>query len=94
MKVTVWKTIDVECECDIDADDMIAELAGRIGDDQSDENYWRQMLPALSRLIRIVQSIKDESIVALRPEHVAIIHAHLAKEAERWRDVSLRLTRP
>ena len=82
MKVTAWKTVEVECECDVEIDDMLSEFSQRV--EESTADYWRRMLPAVDRMTRIMERIGDETIAAVKSEHKAIIKQRLTEQAARW----------
>ena len=82
MKVTAWKTVEVECECDVEINDMLSEFSQRV--EESTADYWRRMLPAVDRMTRIMELIGDETIAAVKSEHKAIIKQRLTEQAARW----------
>lgn len=82
MKVTAWKTVEVECEVDVELEDMLNEFAQRV--DESSQDYWRRMLPAMDRMTRIMERISDETIDAVKSEHRWVIKQRLQEQCERW----------
>ena len=82
MKVTAWKTVEVECECDVEIDDILTEFGERV--DESDADYWRRMLPVVDVMTRILARIKSDTIATVHPEARATVSQRLAAEAERW----------
>lgn len=36
MQVKAWKTVEVECECEIDSDAIVAEFLQRVGEADAD----------------------------------------------------------
>lgn len=65
MKVTAYKTVDIETEVDVEMDDIIREFSQR--QDEATETYWRRIIPALDAMTRIMASIPD-SVIAVFPD--------------------------
>lgn len=63
MKVTAYKAVDVECEVDVEIEDVIREFSQRA--DEATETYWRRIIPSLDWMTRILASVKDETIAAM-----------------------------
>ena len=82
MKVTTWKTVEVECECEVEMDDMLNEFSQRV--EESSSEYWRRMLPAMDRMTRIIERISDETIAGVKSDHRVIIKTRLIEQAARW----------
>ena len=82
MKVTTWQTVEVECECEVEMDDMLDEFSQRV--DESSAEYWRRMLPAMNRMTRIMERISNEAIAGVKSDHRVIIKTRLIEQAARW----------
>lgn len=82
MKVTTWKTVEVECECDVEPDDILNEFAQRV--DEATADYWRRMLPAVDLMTRIMSRVSDDVIAGVKPEHRSVIRQRLQDQAARW----------
>ena len=82
MIVTAWKTVEVECECDVEVDDIISEFSQR--QSESSETYWRRLIPAIDAMTRIMANITDETITSFPVDVRAKIHERLTNQAERY----------
>lgn len=82
MKVTAYKTVEVECEVDVDTDEILAEFRQRV--DESSETYWRRLGPVLHVITRILADVKDDVIVAVPATARQTMHERLITEAARW----------
>ena len=82
MKITAWKTVEVECECDVETEQIVNEFAARV--DESAPNYWRRMLPALDCMTLALARISDETIAAVVKSARAEVHKRLVAQAARW----------
>ena len=83
MKVTAWKTIEVEVECEVETDAIIAEFSQRVG--EADKDYWRRALPAIDCITRILGEVKAEVIAAVPENGRAVVVARLIAEVDRWK---------
>lgn len=82
MKVTTYKTVDVECECDVEIEDFVNELESRVN--EADSQYWRRLLPAMDAITRIMARIPDEVIKSFPQEAREILAGRLTHEGARW----------
>ena len=82
MKVTVWKDVECECECDVTTDDIIAEFSSR--QDEATETYWRRLIPVLDSMTRILASIPDEVIAAMPEAACETLCERLCTQAGRY----------
>lgn len=83
MKITAYKTVDIECEVDVETDAIIAEFSQRVG--EADKYYWRRALPAIDCITRILGEVKDEVIAAVPPIGREVVVKRLLEQAERWK---------
>ena len=82
MKITAWKTVEVECECDVETEQIVNEFAVRV--DESAPDYWRRMLPALDCMTLALARISDETIAAVVESARIEVHKRLVAEVTRW----------
>lgn len=82
MKVTMYKTVDVEAEVDVDIDDIIAEFSQRVG--EADETYWRRTITALDSMTRIFAKLPDNVIAAFPKDAKNTLHDRLLTQAHRY----------
>ncbi len=82
MKVTAYKTVDIEAEVEIDMDDIIQEFSMR--QDEATETYWRRLVPALDAMTRIMANIQDEVIAAMPNAACQTLCERLTKQACRY----------
>lgn len=82
MKITAWKNIDVEVECDVTAEQIIAEFQQRR--DELEGAYWRRFIEAAAVMIRIIESLPDSTLAKIPALTRQVIHDHLKAEAARW----------
>jgi hypothetical protein len=80
--VRAWKTVEVECECDIGTEQIINEFSERV--DESAPDYWRRLLPAIDCMTRALARISDDTIVAMSVVDREEVRKRLQCEAERW----------
>ena len=83
MKVTAYKTVEVECECDVGIDEVLSEFAQRA--DEASVAYFRRVAPALDWMTRILASVKDETIHAIPHKARQTLCDRLEAEAKRYR---------
>lgn len=83
MKITAYKTVDVECECDVDNDAIVAEFSQRVG--EADADYWRRAIPAIDCITRILLEVKPEVIAEVPESGRAIVAKRLMDAAKAWR---------
>ncbi len=84
MLVRTWKTVDVECECEIAEYEILHIFSQKV--DESTPDYWGRMLPVLHYITKILAEIPDETIQAVRVEHRCEVHKRLELQAKRWGD--------
>lgn len=82
MKVTTWKTVEVECECDVEIEDILIEFGERV--DESQHDYWRRMMPAIDCITKILARVSYETIATVKPEVREIVRQRLSDQAARW----------
>ena len=82
MRVTTWQTVEVQCECDVETDDIIAEFSQR--QEEATETYWRRLIPALDSMTRIMASVTDETIAAMPFAACETLRERLATQAARY----------
>lgn len=82
MKISTWKNIEVEVECEVSTDDILNEFSQRIQESSAD--YWKRMLPAMDFMTRMMANISDETIASVKPEHREIIKSRLIEQSARW----------
>ena len=82
MKVTAYKTVDVECECEVDSDAIVAEFSQRVGEASAD--YWRRIVPAIDCITRILGEVNPEVIDAIPAQGRAIVAKRLLDAAKQW----------
>ena len=82
MKVTAWKTVEVECECDVEIEQVLQEFAQRV--DESSKNYYRRLVPCIDWMTRMLAKIGDETIEAMPDSARIEVTKRLSAEAERY----------
>lgn len=82
MQVTAYKTVDIECEVEIDMDDILSEFSQRA--DESGDTYWRRLMSAMDTMTRIMAKISDETISAMPASSCNILCERLAIQAARY----------
>lgn len=79
MKVTAWKTFEVECEVDACLDDCIIELLGIADED----GMPRRKMQAVDGATKILQRITPDMLGdRLTPDGIALVRERLAKWIE------------
>lgn len=82
MKVTIYKTVDVEAEAEVNLDDILNEFKQRI--DEASEAYWRRTTAAVDYMTRTLAALPDE-VIACYPVAVRkTIHERLLVQGERY----------
>lgn len=76
MKVSTYKTVEIECEVDVELADVIAELANRTD--------GKRLMEMLDWLTRILAGIPDEAIEAIKPLIRERICERLMNQARRY----------
>lgn len=82
VKVRTCKNIDIEVDVEIDMHDFLAECADRA--DECNGEYWRQIIPALDGLTRILANVKDETIAAMPEAARETLCERLITQAARY----------
>jgi negative regulator of replication initiation len=82
MNVTAYKNVDVEVECDIDSDAIIAEFSQRVGESSAD--YFRRAIQAIDCITRILGEVKEEVIAAVPAQGKEIVAKRLLDQSKRW----------
>lgn len=81
MNVTVQKTLDVECECDVTLDDILRELDVYVEEGRELPN---RLIGALDYLTRILGGVTDVCIAAMPHKCRIAIANRLRCELERY----------
>jgi hypothetical protein len=82
MKVTAYKTVECECECDVSMDDILQEFSAR--QDEAEETHWRRLIPAVDAMTRILANISDDVIAAMPVAARETLRERLATQASRY----------
>ena len=82
MKVTAYKTVDVECECDVCVEDLLNEFIVEISQDEAGPNRLTAYLDAITR---ILARVTPEQLARIRPEPRAELLKRLEVEVEKYR---------
>lgn len=83
MKVKAFANVDVDCEVEIDLNDVLREFAEQI-EECNEVKLPIRLASTMDQLTRVLASISDEMIAAMKPEHTAIIRDRLVTESARW----------
>ena len=83
MRVKTCANVDVECEVDVDLNEVLREFAEQM------EECDKHKLPiriagTMDQLTRVLASISDEMIAAMKPAHIAVIRDRLVTESARY----------
>ena len=83
MRVKAFANVDVDCEVEVDLSDMLREFAEQI--EECNENKLPiRLAGTMDQLTRVLASINDEMIAAMKPEHTSIIRDRLMTESARY----------
>lgn len=82
MQVTACKSVDIECEVEIDMDDILAEFSQR--QDEATDTYWRRLVSAMDAMTRIMANVTDETIAAMPNAACETLCERLMNQASRY----------
>lgn len=83
MKVTAFANVDVDCEVEVDLNDVLREFAEQI-EECNEHKLPIRLAGTMDQLTRVLAIVSDEMIAAMKPEHTAIIRDRLVTESARW----------
>lgn len=83
MKVTAYKTVEVECEVDVEPEDIVREFGQRAG--EASAKYFRRLIEAMDSMTRIMDGIGADVIAAMPERARTVIGERLEAQAARWR---------
>lgn len=77
MKLTTCKNIDVECEVEVDLNDVLIEWSERLEAMESSGSK-RSCLPVLDGITRLIERIPGDVFLELTPEQWEIVSPRIA----------------
>lgn len=81
MKINAWADGPVECEAEIEFEDVLSLLATIVAAGSDCPN---RCVAAMDYITRILAAVEDDWIARMKPEHRTEIHNRLWKQAERY----------
>lgn len=82
MKVRLMKSVDFDCEVEVDQDDILSEFYQRL--EEATPDHWRRLLRAIDMMTAILAHIPDEVIAALPDNACQEIVRRLTAQATRY----------
>lgn len=83
MKVRAFANIDVDFEVEVDLSDVLRNFAEQI--EECNENKLpNRLVGTMDQLTRVLASISDEMIAAMKPKYTTIIRDRLVTESARY----------